>query len=100
MNRRIRFIMPRLIGATIIAGMATLFITVLFKLLLGLTLLAGAATMIMRGISRRQKQFGHYGSMPGLGKQNGFSNNYYRNNSIQPIGGYQTQKGTTIVPVN
>jgi len=37
MKKRIGFIMPRLVGATLIAGVATLVVTTLFKLLLGLT---------------------------------------------------------------
>lgn len=49
--------MPRLIGATVIAGIAALVITTLFKLLLGITVLAGIAFIIGK------KAFGKRGQM-------------------------------------
>lgn len=102
MNNKLRFIMPRLAGATAAAGLAALVITIVFKLLLGLTLLAGAITLIARSIARRRKLSGQYGqnAMPGFGKWNALSNSNAGINPIQPVSGYATQKGTFIVPIN
>jgi len=102
MKNKLRFIMPRLAGATIAAGLAALVITALFKLLLSLTLLAGAITVIARAIGRRQRLSGQYGqnAMPGFSKWNAFGNSSAGAAPIQPVSGYATPKGTSIVPIN
>ncbi|SEJ38324.1 hypothetical protein SAMN04487995_4377 [Dyadobacter koreensis] len=48
MKNKARFIFPRLIGATIIVGLAALIITTLFKLLLGMVFVAGAVMLVKR----------------------------------------------------
>lgn len=101
MKNKFRFIMPRLVGATVAAGLAALVITTVFKLLLGLTILAGAITLIARSISRRH-QLGQYrqDAMPGLGDRNVFGNSSVWANPVQSVTGYATQKETSIVPIN
>jgi len=59
MKKRIGFIMPRLVGATLIAGVATLVVTTLFKLLLGLTLVAGVVTLVIRSMTSQGKRLGY-----------------------------------------
>jgi hypothetical protein len=102
MNNKLRFIMPRLAGATAAAGLAALVITAVFKLLLGLTLLAGAMTLIARSIAGRRKLSGHYGqdAMPDFGRWNAVGNSNAGINPIQLVSGYATRKGTSIVPIN
>lgn len=102
MKNKLRFIMPRLAGATAAAGMAALVIITLFKLLLSLTLLAGAITLTARSFARRQKQSGLYGqhTIPNFGNWKEFGNSSAGASSIQPVAGYATQQGTSIVPIN
>lgn len=102
MKNKIRFIMPRLAGATVIAGLAALVITTVFKLLLGLTLLAGAVTLIARSIGKRWELSSRYGNgtVPGFSKWNAFGNSNAGINPIQPVTGYATPKGTSIVPID
>ena len=102
MKNKLRFIMPRLAGATVVTGLAALVITTLFKLLLCLTLLAGGIALLARSFGRRRQQLGQYehDAMPGLGNRNAFDNSRQWNSPIQPVNGYATQKGTSIVPID
>ena len=103
MKKKMSFIMPRLIGATLVAGLAAFIVTTLFKLLLGVTLLAGAITLVARKVgSSRRKWMARYGQqpMPGFANRNAFANDNPWANNIQPIKNYATQKGTSIVPIN
>lgn len=102
MKNKLRFIMPRLAGATAAAGFAALIITTVFKLLLGLTLLAGIATLIARSISKRRRVSGQYGhdAISGFDKWNAFGNSSEGVHPIQSVTGYATRERTSIVPVN
>lgn len=102
MKNKLRFIMPRLIGATVIVGLAAFIIGTVFKLLLGITVLAGLITLAARAFGKRQKFLEQYGqnAMPGFGNWNAFGTRGAANNPIQPVNGYATQKGTSIVPIN
>ena len=102
MKNKLRFIMPRLIGATAVAGIAALVITTLFKLLLGLTLLAGGIAIIARSIGRGRRQLGQYrqDEMPGLGNRNVFGSSSVWAGTVQPVNRCATQKGTSIVPIS
>lgn len=105
MKKRMGFIMPRLIGATIVVGIAAFIITTIFKLLLGVTLLAGIVTIISR------KAFGRRRHMmaAGYGPQNPFNEYGYTNamrgndawsNQSSSFGRPASQKAATIVPIN
>ena len=103
MKKKLGFIMPRLIGATVLVGLAAFVITTLFKLLLGITLIAGAITLIARkASSRRKKWIAQYGqgAVPDFGNRNTFGNNRGWANQMQPISGHAAPKGATIVPIN
>ncbi|MEO6685099.1 MAG: hypothetical protein ABIN24_04010 [Dyadobacter sp.] len=54
MKNNIRFIFPRLIGATLVVGLAAFVITTLFKLMLGLVLIGGVVMLIKRAAGRHQ----------------------------------------------
>jgi hypothetical protein len=101
MKNKMRFIMPRLIGATVVVGVAALIIGILFKLMLGVVLLAGIVTLISNKVSRRREHYlAGYGQqeMPGFGRMNSFGNNNPWASKMQPIN--KAQKATTIVPIN
>lgn len=85
--------MPRLIGATLVVGLAALIITTLFKLLLGITLLAGVITLISRRAGKRSQQW------VTAGNQNIMGNNAGWNNQPAAFGSPVT-KQSTIVPIN
>jgi hypothetical protein len=101
MKNKIGFIMPRLFGATVIAGVAALIVTILFKLLLGLTLLAGVVTLVMRLVTNRGKRLLQYGQgeMHAFGNWENFANSSPATNTIQPVAGFETRKAT-IVPID
>ena len=59
MRNNLRFIFPRLIGATVIVGIASFIMITLFKLLVGLLLIGGVATVAMRIAGKRNPAFGN-----------------------------------------
>lgn len=86
--------MPRLIGATVVVGIAAFIIGTLFKLLLGATLLAGAISLIGRRIGKRQAGLADQNLQPVFNNANG---------SISARGPWNSaafQKSATIVAIN
>lgn len=57
MKNKMRYILPKLIGVTIIAGLATLVIGMIFKLLLVGTVIAGIGTVIASKFRRRERRY-------------------------------------------
>jgi len=102
MKNKFGFIMPRLIGATVIVGVAALVVTTLFKLLLGLSLLAGAVTLAIRSIGKQSSRLLQYeqGKMTAFANPGNFGNTSTTSNPIKPVEGFASQKSTTIVPIN
>lgn len=96
MKNKLRFIMPRLIGATIVAGVFALVIATVFKLLLGLTVITAAIAMIARSLGKSREQLAQYPQ----GAMADFGNGSAWNRTIQPVGGYSTSSGTSIVPID
>lgn len=102
MKNKMLFIMPRLVGATVVVGAAALIIAILFKLLLGLTLIGGVITLVASKAGwRRNRLMAQYGrdELPGLGRSNTLGNNGFWGSQVISIG-QSIQKGTTIVPIN
>jgi len=56
MKNKMRYILPKLIGITVIAGLATLIIGMVFKLLLAVTLIAGIGTLVASKFRRRRRE--------------------------------------------
>lgn len=105
MKKRMGFIMPRLIGATILVGVAAFVITAIFKLLLGVTLLAGIATIISRKAFRRRQQMMPAGYAPQnsfgeYGYTNAMRGNSSRANQSPSFGRPASKKAATIVPID
>jgi len=57
MKHNKRYILPKLIGVTIIAGVATLIIGMIFKLLLLGSVVAGIGTLIASKLRRREQRY-------------------------------------------
>jgi hypothetical protein len=98
MKNRLRFIFPRLAGATLIVGAASLIMFTLFKLMVGLLLIGGVAMLIARAAGRHNpyhgsRNYGHFGNHgPGpLANRNNWSSpitvdaNPLRKETIVPI---------------
>lgn len=102
MKNKLRFLLPRLIGATIIAGVASFLMFTIFKLLLGITLLAAGVTLIGRSIGRRrdrQFRFQQQQGAPAFGESGHFSKPApWNGGQMRPFAPAQ-QRGT-IVPIN
>jgi hypothetical protein len=96
MRNSFRFIFPRLIGATVILGVAALLITILFKLLIGLVLIAGVVLLVKSVAgSRRHVYGGNYGTSI-TGCQSGASA-YQQYNGPTSV---RNRQQVTIVPIN
>lgn len=58
MNNKIKFILPRLLGLTVLVGLATFILSMVFKLLLAGLALAVIGSMVAKIIKKkREKQF-------------------------------------------
>ena len=102
MKHKMLFMMPRLVGATIVVGAAALIISTLFKLLLGLTLIGGVITLIASKAGwRRNRLMAQYGQdeLPGLGRRTALGNTGFWGSPVTSVS-QGIQKGTTIVPIN
>jgi hypothetical protein len=94
MNRNFRFIFPRLLGATVIVGVASLIFITLFKLLAGLVVIGGAAALIRR-FSRSEDRISY--SRFAEGGIHPLHNPYDRHNRVYAVASPQRE---TIVPIN
>ncbi|MFD1768770.1 hypothetical protein [Sphingobacterium suaedae] len=79
MKNKMRFILPRLIGWTLIVGLATWIIGVLFKLLLLFTFAAAIGTWAAARIRRRKAQHLQEGANPFVHQA------VYRRSAINPV---------------
>ena len=100
MRNNFRFIFPRLIGATVIVGLAALIITTIFKLLLGLVLIGGVFVLVKRfaGRSGDMPENNEYGPMQPISL--GSMNHYQYGANQTGIRAVPVQNHTTIVPIN
>jgi hypothetical protein len=96
MKNKLRFIMPRLVGITVVAGFIALIVATVFKLLLGITILAGAVAIIVRSFGKCREQLAQHP----LGPMARFGNSSVWDATVQPVSGYSTAKGTSIVPID
>ena len=96
MKNNFRFIFPRLVGATLVVGLAAFVITTLFKLMLGLVLIGGVVSLIRRAAGRNRMvpahiRNGHFGNNEVINIEGG--NPWAaRANAVHSI--------STIVPIN
>ena len=99
MKNNFRFIFPRLVGATVIVGLASLILVTLFKLLLGIMLVGGVVMLVKRMVGRTNPrlgagQYARYGDI-GYGSFQG------HNQWAGPITVDRNQsQQQTIVPIN
>lgn len=100
MKNKARFIFPRLIGATVIVGLAALIVTTLFKLLLGILFVAGAVMLVKRLLfnDRQNMSVPHefqnfHGGITPLGNRYGMA-------SQPTVVSPKFSKSSTIIPIN
>jgi len=96
MKNKLRFILPRLIVLTAIAGLATLIIGTIFKLLLFGTVLFGIGNFAAARMRRRDR---HTFKMDKAPVYPNVQRHYNTVVAIVPLKGQQRSKRATIVPV-
>ncbi|WP_312191913.1 hypothetical protein [Sphingobacterium sp.] len=96
MKNKLRFILPRLIALTAIAGLATLIIGTIFKLLLFGTVLFGIGSFAAAKMRRRDR---HSLKMDKATVYPNVQRHYNTVVAIVPLKGQQRAKKATIVPV-
>ena len=96
MKNKIRFILPRLIALTAVAGLATLIIGAVFKLLLVASILFGIGSFAMAKMRRRE--MGSFKMNAAPIQPNVYSERR-TNVGIVPLHKQQRVKNATIVPV-
>lgn len=96
MKNKVRFILPRLIALTLVAGLATLIIGAIFKLLLVACILFGIGSLAMAKIRRREMRSLKMDKAP---IYPGMSSASKKDGAIVPLHKQQRGKNATIVPV-
>ncbi|WP_293942579.1 MULTISPECIES: hypothetical protein [unclassified Sphingobacterium] len=96
MKNKVRFILPRLIALTVVAGLATLIIGAIFKLLLVASILFGIGSLAMAKIRQREMRSPKMDKAP---IYPGMSSASRKNGPIVPLHKQQRVKNATIVPV-
>ncbi|MCE7040629.1 hypothetical protein [Dyadobacter sp. CY312] len=99
MKNNFRFIFPRLVGATLIVGLASLVLVTLFKLLLGVMLIGGVVMLVKRMIGRPGHDLpaGPYARFA----EHGYGSYQRHNQWAGPITVDRNQsQAQTIVPIN
>ncbi len=96
MKNKLRFILPRLIVLTAIAGLATLLIGTIFKLLLFGTVLFGIGSFAAARMGRRDRQPFRMDTAP---VHPNVQRHYDTVVAIVPLNAKRRSKKATIVPV-
>lgn len=99
MKNNFRFIFPRLVGATLIVGLASFVLVTLFKLLLGVMLIGGVVMLVKRMIGRSGHDLsaGPYARFA----EHGYGSYQRHNHWAGPISVDRDQsQAQTIVPIN
>lgn len=103
--KKMKFLLPKILGLTLIAGVATILLAAIFKVLLlvsivGLIIRFGANKFLRR--KQMQEQYGMYGEQQFRSLQNGpemfNGRSPFYNNKIVPDGRQQRSSG--IIPIN
>jgi len=100
-----KFILPRIIGLTAIAGIAALLMTAIFKVLLLTSIAAIVVTLVGRRFGRRRQMMEQYamqgqqgfGQMPG-GPESYYGQSPFHRNDVSPV--YNKQRSSAIIPIN
>jgi hypothetical protein len=96
MKNKIQFILPRLIAVTVIAGLATLIIGTLFKLLVLASILYGIGSIAIAKMRRKERNLVEKDRAPIYPHAHGEPS---ANMAIVPLHEQQRVKKATIVPV-
>ncbi len=59
MKNRTSFILPKILGITVLVGVATFILAMVFKLLLAGLVLAGIGTLITKAVGKRRNYLGN-----------------------------------------
>jgi len=89
---KIKFILPRLLGVTVLAGIATLILATVFKLLFAGLLLTGIAAVIMKLAGKKRENIGR-----GQYKNHAFPE--YMTRQSDPVFSQVKSENLAIIPV-
>ncbi|ROH98702.1 hypothetical protein EGI16_19215 [Chryseobacterium sp. G0240] len=65
MNNKMKFILPRLLALTVLAGAAVFILSIVFKLLLAGLILAGIGTFVAKMIGKKRERYIEYSTETG-----------------------------------
>lgn len=97
MKNKLRFVWPRLMAITVIAGLATLIIGTIFKLLLCATVLLGIGSFAASRMRTRDRRT--FKNQDAKMYPQAFAGSRGKNSAIVPLHKGQRIKNATIVPV-
>ena len=103
--KKMKFILPRIIGLTVIAGIATLLMSLVFKVLVLASIVGIIVSLVGRKMSRRRQMMQQYGmqgqqgfgQMPG-GPESYFGQSPFHRSDVAPV--YNAQRSSAIIPIN
>ncbi|CAG5002063.1 hypothetical protein DYBT9275_02798 [Dyadobacter sp. CECT 9275] len=98
MRNNLRFIFPRLIGATVIVGLVSFIMIMLFKLLVGILLVGGVIALVRRMAGRPAYRL-HAGQHSAY-VSGGITPSADRNQWTGPITVRANVSQQTIIPIN
>ncbi|MFN3020852.1 hypothetical protein ACK1KB_07690 [Chryseobacterium sp. TY3] len=96
MKNKMRFLLPKLVGITIIAGIATLIIGTIFKLLLLGTVAVGIGTLVARKFTKKRQgeYIDYYNNLP-----MSFERNSQQNYAAQPSVPTSISENLAVIPI-
>lgn len=100
MKHKLRFILPRLIGATVIMGLASMVFFILFKLLLAAAAIGIILAIASKFMGKRARRYGDAYTPGAYGMKGHKVQAVDYQPMQQPIYTAAKQKSSTIVPIN
>ncbi len=96
MKNRTSFILPKILGITVLVGVATFVLALVFKLLLAGLVLAGIGTLIAKAAGKRRRYFEHQDYY-----QPAISNYQFNrdNNAMRPVNRNFSSDDSAIIPI-
>jgi len=95
-----KFILPRLIGLTVIAGIGALLLSMVFKVLICATIVGAIVHLTARRFGRKHHAEGRQDMFEGgpFGRMQRAPFHPFGNNEVMPV--YSQQRATGIIPIN
>jgi len=89
---KIKFMLPRLLGVTVLAGIATLILATVFKLLFAGLLLTGIAAVVMKLAGKKREKIGR-------GQYKNYAFPEYMGKESNPVFSQSKSENLAIIPI-